>query len=73
MSFNDEIRAAAGYGRAEHDEASERVEGSIGIGRGGASSPPRPRETTREINEAIRTAASHVRGRIEDDDLWENH
>ena len=37
MSFNDEIRAAAGYGRAEHDEASERVEGSIGIGRGGAS------------------------------------
>lgn len=68
MSFNDDIRRAARHEPLRPPGQPSGV-GQLGIGRGGACQPPRPRPVSEQINEQIRQAANVIRGRISLDDV----
>ena len=68
MTFNDVIRAAAGYGGVEQQQQPE-PDGDLGLGRGGAAAPPPPPSASAELNERLHAAAGLVRSPVELDDL----
>jgi hypothetical protein len=51
------------------DEPVERPEGDLGIGRGGAATPPPPRSTSLQLSDEIRAASLRLRGLATLDDL----
>src|SRR5262249_38431972 len=63
MNFSNAIRAAAGRGpeRGPAEQEPERVEGDLGIGRGGAAAASPRRTTNALVNERIRAGARIVR------------
>jgi hypothetical protein len=67
-NFNGAIRRAAGRERPA-SEPIEPVEGTIGIGIGGAAAPRKRAQSTSEINAAIRLAARRAQNRVDLDDV----